>query len=321
MMSGSFLMEAHVPQHIPVLLDAVMRLLACRNAGFYVDGTVGGAGYTEAILRASGAQGRVLGLDWDATALERAGQRLREHGSRLLLKQANFADLPEVLSELGLGAADGVVVDLGISSLQLNDPQRGFSFMHDGPLDMRMDKSLANTAADLANLLPERELADLIYELGEERWARRIAHAIVLRRQSQGFSHTLDLAELITTVVPKSRDTLRIHPATRTFQALRLAVNQELESLRRFLDRVLDVLKPGGRLCVVAFHSLEDRQVKQRFRHWASRCRCAPGLPRCQCAGQPLVLLLTKKALKPDSAELERNPRARSARLRAVEKK
>jgi 16S rRNA (cytosine1402-N4)-methyltransferase len=313
-------METHSQQHVPVMLEVAMQLLACRPSGFYVDGTVGGGGYTEALLQASAPDGKVLGLDWDGLALERARERLQGYTARLVLKQANFAELLHVLHELQSAAADGIVVDLGISSWQMDDPERGFSFMQDGPLDMRMDQTLRNTAADLVNLRAERDLGNLIHELGEERWARRIAHAIVVQRQTQPFTRTRELADLIKRVVPKSSDSLRIHPATRTFQALRLAVNQELESLRLFLEHVLLALKPGGRLCVVAFHSLEDRLVKKQFKHWASPCDCPPDLPRCQCLKQPLVRILTKKALRPDEAELGDNPRARSARLRAVEK-
>jgi 16S rRNA (cytosine1402-N4)-methyltransferase len=313
-------MEAHSQQHIPVMLEVAMKLLACRRGGFYVDGTVGGGGYTEAILKASAPDGRVLGLDWDGLALERVRERLPGYAARLVLKQADFAQLLNVLHELQLAAADGIVVDLGISSWQLDDPERGFSFMQDGPLDMRMDQNLHTTAADLVNLLAERDLGNLMHDLGEERWARRIAHAIVLQRQTQPFTRTRELADVIRRVVPKSSDSLRIHPATRTFQALRLAVNQELESLRLFLEQVLAALKPGGRLCVVAFHSLEDRLVKKQFKHWASPCVCPPDLPRCQCLLQPLVRILTRKAIRPDEAELGGNPRARSARLRAVEK-
>ncbi|MFP5212557.1 MAG: 16S rRNA (cytosine(1402)-N(4))-methyltransferase RsmH, partial [Acidobacteriota bacterium] len=200
------------------------------------------------------------------------------------------------------------------------DAERGFSFAQDGPLDMRMDRSLSVTAADLVNELSEKDLADLIYEFGEERLSRRIARAIVAQRKESPFSRTRELAELVARVVPKSKDTRRIHPATRTFQALRLAVNRELETLGRFLSTVLDQLAPGGRLSVVAFHSLEDRMVKERFREWARSCRCPRSSPVCTCGGQPLVRLVTRKALRPSEEEVERNPRARSARLRVMEK-
>lgn len=306
--------------HVPVLLEAVLQLLACTPAGVYVDGTAGGGGYAEAILRASAPDGVVLALDWDAEAIERVRTRLSCYQSRLFLERASFAELPALLDRLQLGPVDGIVIDLGVSSFQLDDSQRGFSFMHEGPLDMRMDKSLSVTAADLVNTLEERELANLIFRLGEEKRSRRIAHAIVSQRKAKTFSTTAELAELIARVVPHTRDSRRIHPATRTFQALRLAVNQELEALQRFLNNVLGVLKTGGRLCVVAFHSLEDRLVKKTFRNWARSCRCSSTVLPCTCEGGPLVRLLTKHPLRPDAAELARNPRARSGRLRAIEK-
>jgi 16S rRNA (cytosine1402-N4)-methyltransferase len=314
------LMAPQSQRHAPVLLDELMELLQCRSGGVYVDATVGGGGYSEAILNKSSPDGVLLGLDWDAEALAFARKRLQTFRQRVILRRANFAMLREAMEEFDIGPVDGIVADLGISSLQLDDPERGFSFLQDGPLDMRMDHSLRQTAADLVNTLSERQLSELISSLGEERWAKRIAKAIVVRRQSQPFTRTRELAVMIAGVVPKTSDTLRIHPATRSFQALRLAVNQELKSLDGFLVRALDLLKPGGRLCVVAFHSLEDRLVKQHFKKWASSCRCAPDLPRCQCSGRPLVRLLTRKAVRPQQHELQVNPRARSGRLRAVEK-
>jgi 16S rRNA (cytosine1402-N4)-methyltransferase len=313
-------METISRQHIPVMLEPVMRLLSCRAGGIYVDTTLGGGGYARAILEASAPNGILLALDWDAEALVRAGKRLQEYGRRLFLQQANFADLSSVLRELDLGAADGIVMDLGVSSFHLEDAGRGFSFQYNGPLDMRMDQRQEQTAADLVNTLPEEDLRNLIHDLGEERWARRIARAMVVRRHVRLFSRTRELADLIQSVVPKSRDALRIHPATRTFQALRMLVNSELENLRSFLSHVLDVLQPGGRLVIVAFHSLEDRIVKQQLKIWANPCQCPPRLPRCQCVGTPLVRLLTKKVLRPTSEELELNPRSRSAKLRAVTK-
>jgi 16S rRNA (cytosine1402-N4)-methyltransferase len=314
------MMEPSCQQHMPVMLDEVVAVLQCRPGGLYVDATVGGGGYAEAILLRSGPDGVVLGLDRDPEALAFARQRLRYFRGRLILRKANFAELPTVMVEFGFGPVDGIVADLGISSLQLDDPARGFTFQQDGPLDMRMDQGGERTAADLVNLLPEKELRDLILMLGEERYARRIARAIVSRRKVKPFDRTLELAEMVTYVVPKSSDTRRIHPATRTFQALRLAVNHELANLEQFLSNALDLLKPGGRLCIVAFHSLEDRMVKQCFKSWVSPCRCPADLPLCQCGARPLVRLLTRKVFRPREQEIQTNPRARSARLRAVEK-
>jgi 16S rRNA (cytosine1402-N4)-methyltransferase len=313
-------METPGQQHIPVLLDEVIALLRCGSGGVYADLTVGGGGYTQAILQSTAPDGVVLGLDHDPEALAYARERLQSFHGRLILRQGNFARAPEIMQELRFGPADGIVADLGVSSLQLDDPARGFSFQQDGPLDMRMDQGQTQNAADLVNLLPERELVQLIFALGEDRWAKRIVRAIVLHRQLKPFTRTLELAEVIAQAVPKSSDTRRIHPATRTFQALRLAVNHELENLQEFLAHLLDLLKPGGRLCIVAFHSLEDRLVKQQFKSWASPCRCPRDLPLCQCSAQPLVRLLTRKALRPKEQEIRTNPRARSARLRAIEK-
>ncbi|MCK8600414.1 16S rRNA (cytosine(1402)-N(4))-methyltransferase RsmH [Desulfoferrobacter suflitae] len=316
------MVEQRAHEHIPVMREAVLDLLACRPGGLYVDGTVGGGGYAERILQEIEPDGQLVALDWDGEAIERVRRRLRANLHRVFLVKSSFANLPSVLNKLGFGleSVDGVVIDLGVSSFQLEDPERGFSFLQDGPLDMRMDQNIAKTAADLVNSLSEKELADLIFALGEDRHARRIARAIVLRRAQSPIERTEELAQLIKGVVPKTRDARRIHPATRTFQALRLAVNQDLDALETFLSRVCDILKPGGRLCIVSFHSLEDRMVKERFRHWAKACRCPRDFLQCQCEGRPLVRLLTKKPLRPTAPEIAMNPRARSARLRAMEK-
>ncbi len=315
-------MSATLPegQHIPVMLEPAIEHLNCRPGGIYIDGTVGGGGYTRAILEKSEPDGTVVGLDWDMEAIERVRERLSVYGSRLILEKADYADIRQALYKHNLERVDGIVVDLGLSSYQIDDAERGFSFMQEGPLDMRMDRELPLSAADLVNTLPERELADLIYRYGEERMSRRIARAIVTERKNRPIEGTRELAELIRKAVPRTRDAVRIHPATRTFQALRIAVNHELESLERFLPEAFDLLGPGGRLCVVSFHSLEDRIVKETFREWARQCRCPRELAACACEGRPLVRVLTRKTLRPSPDEVERNPRARSARLRAVEK-
>ena len=306
--------------HVPVLREAVMGLLGCHAGGVYVDGTVGGGGYAEAILQASAPDGVLIGLDCDAEAIARVQARLSSYQNRLFLAEANFADLPSILRELNQGPVDGMVIDLGVSSFQLTDAARGFSFMLEGPLDMRMDRRLPQTAADLVNRLSEKDLTDLIRHLGEERWASRIVRAISAQRRIRPFTTTLELAVEIARVVPRTKDSLRLHPATRTFQALRLAVNHELDSLERFLAHALECLKPGGRLCTVAFHSLEDRIIKNTFREWSKACTCPQTLPQCECGGQPRVRLITRKPVRPDASEVETNPRSRSARLRAVEK-
>ena len=307
-------------EHVPVMRDIAVGLLGCRSGGFYVDGTIGGGGYAEAILEESAPDGVVLGLDWDEEAVARVRGRLERFRERLVLEHASYADLPLVLKKHNIEAVDGIVLDLGVSSFQLDDPTRGFSFTLDGPLDMRMDRGEGATAADLVNSLTEKELADMIYLFGEERWSRRIARAIVSRRLQRPFSRTAELAEVVGGAVPKTKDSARIHPATRTFQALRLAVNREQEALERFLDEVPQMLKPGGRLCIVSFHSLEDRMVKVKFREWAKSCRCPAHVPRCECGGKPMVRLMTRKPLRPAEEEVGSNPRARSARLRAMEK-
>ncbi len=307
-------------EHVPVLLNAVMHHMNCRAGGFYVDGTLGGGGYAREILKRIQPDGILLGVDWDAQAVDRVRGSLENSTVRVILQKASFAHLSSILEERQLPLADGVVLDLGVSSFQLEDPARGFSFLREGPLDMRMDQNIPISAADLVNSLKEAELAKLIFQFGEERWARRIAKAVVSQRKAHPFRTTLQLAELIRGVMPGHGKFGRIHPATRTFQALRIAVNKELEALREFLDLALTTLSPGGRLCIVSFHSLEDRLVKERMKHWSKACRCEPRLPQCCCEGRPLVKLLTRKAVKAADDEIQANPRARSARLRAIEK-
>lgn len=307
-------------QHVPVMRDAAVDLLGCGRGGRYVDGTVGGGGYAEAILERMPPGGVLVALDWDADAIGRVRERFPGEGSRLHLEKASYAELPRVLERLDMGPVDGVVLDLGVSSFQLEDSSRGFSFLRDGPLDMRMDRDLPESAADLVNSLEEKELARLVHELGEERYSRRIARAVVSRRKRVPFLRTVDLADVVAGVVPRTKERFRIHPATRTFQALRMAVNGELDDLARFLSSALGLLAPEGRLVIVAFHSLEDRMVKHAFRDWSKACRCAPDRPQCLCEGRPLAKLLTRKPLRPTADEMETNPRSRSAKLRAVEK-
>ncbi|ROQ93246.1 16S rRNA (cytosine1402-N4)-methyltransferase [Desulfosoma caldarium] len=322
-MNGPSAMERRcAPQsrHVPVLLKEAVGFLRCRAGGRYVDATVGGGGYAEAILEASAPDGLLLGLDWDQAAVDRVRSRLAPYGPRVFLVWASFDGLSDVLQWHGWSSVDGIVADLGVSSDQLDDPRRGLSFLEDGPLDMRMNRAQGVTAAQLVNTMPEEELAWLIRSLGEERFARRIAAAICARRRIRPFTTTTDLAQVVAAAVPKSADTRRLHPATRTFLALRLAVNRELEVLERFLGSALQWLKPEGRLVVVSFHSLEDRIVKRCFQSWAASCRCPRDVPVCRCEGRPLAKVLTRKPVRPQAEEVARNPRARSARLRVVEK-
>jgi 16S rRNA (cytosine1402-N4)-methyltransferase len=284
--------------HVSVLLAETLELLAVRSGGLYVDGTVGLGGHAEAVLRASAPDGRLLGLDRDGETLERAKARLAPFGGRVRLEQADYREIPERLAG---EEADGILLDLGISSVQLDDAQRGFSFQAEGPLDMRMDRSAGATAAEIVNRTRERELADLIYEYGEEPAARRIARAIAFARERKPLATTAELAEVVRRAAGRSRRP-GLHPATRTFQALRIRVNRELDGLGEAFERAASCLGSGGRLAVIAFHSLEDRAAKEAFRALSSRG----------------FRLLTRKPVRPGEAEVRANPRARSARLRAV---
>ncbi len=303
-------------RHVPVLLNEVLHYLQPRPGGTYIDATVGGGGHAEAILEASAPDGRLLGLDADPDALGRSHRRLHRFGRRVVLVQAHFDQLENIAHREGFVPADGILMDLGVSSDQLEDASRGFSFLKPGPLDMRMDPSLSHTAADLVNTLDEAELAHLIRRYGEEPHARRIARAIVRARP---IYTTTELADLIARVVPR-RPRQRLHPATRTFQALRIAINDELGALERALPQALRVLRPGGRLVVISFHSLEDRIVKHFFRREAQDCICPPRQPVCTCGHKAQVRILTRKPVTPGPEEIDRNPRSRSAKLRAVEK-
>lgn len=303
-------------QHVPVLREAVLAYLQPRPGGTYIDATVGGGGHAEAILEASAPDGRLLGIDADPDALRRARQRLRRFGDRVVLVRGNFDRLAAIARRHGFVPADGILMDLGVSLDQLNDPRRGFSFQVEGPLDMRMDPSLPRTAADLVNTLTEEELARLIRTYGEEPNARRIARAIVRARPLRT---TRELAACVEAVVPR-RPGQRLHPATRTFLALRIAVNDELGALERALPQALEILRPGGRLVVISFHSLEDRIVKQFFQREAKDCICPPRAPICVCGHKARVRILTRKPVTPSPEEVAMNPRSRSAKLRAVEK-
>jgi len=283
-----------------------------------VDATLGAGGHAWGILQASQPQGRLLGLDVDPQALELARQRLSEFGERAILVRASFATLSTQLASLGWQAVDGIVLDLGMSSMQIDTPERGFSFQVDAPLDMRFDPDQPVSAADLVNHLSENELAEILYRYGEERQARQIARAIVAARPVHT---TRQLAELVVGVVSSGgRQRQRIHPATRTFQALRIAVNRELEALEAVLPQAVSALRPGGRLAVISFHSLEDRLVKQYFRRESRDCLCPPRQPICTCGHKAVLREVTRHPIRPRADEIAENPRARSARLRVAEK-
>ena len=305
--------------HRPVLLRETIELLAAKRGGLFVDCTVGLGGHSEAILQAS-SDAQVLGIDRDEEALELARQRLAQYGSRFRAVHADFRELTRVLATAKVRQVRGVLADLGVSSLQLDSPSRGFSFRHDAPLDMRMDVTGGETAAQLLGRLSEVDLARIIFEYGEERRARRIARRIVERRESgEPIRTTRDLAHLVERAVGPEKNR-RIHPATRTFQALRIAVNDELENLDRFLGEAVDHLEPDGRLAVISFHSLEDRIVKRTLLKLSGRCQCPPRLPRCICGASKSVEILTKRPIAPTETEAEDNPRARSSKLRAARK-
>jgi len=305
--------------HTPVLLKEAVDLLAPKAGGVYVDGTLGAGGHATEILKRSAPDGILIGLDQDAEAVERCKTTLATFGNRVIIRQANYRELPAVLSELGYETVDGVLLDLGVSWFHLKTPERGFSFMLDGPLDMRMDRSSRQTAADLVNSLPRNELAKIIREYGEEKRAGAIAKAIEKARARGAITSTVQLAEIISSVFPPYPPR-RIHPATLTFQALRIAVNDEMSVLREGVEHIIPLLKPGGRVAVITFHSLEDRIVKQAFVAAAKDCICPPKMPVCACGKRPELRVLTHRPMTAGPEETDRNPAARSAKLRAAEK-
>ena len=305
--------------HRPVLLRETIELLAAERGGLFVDCTVGLGGHSEAILQAS-PDAQVLGIDRDEEALGLATERLAQYGSRFRSVHADFRELTRVLATAKVRQVRGVVADLGVSSLQLDSPGRGFSFRHEAPLDMRMDISSGETAAELLGRLSEVEIARIIFEYGEERRSRRIARWIVERRErGEPIQTTHDLADLVARAVGPDKKR-RIHPATRTFQALRIAVNGELENLDRFLVQAVDHLEQAGRLAVISFHSLEDRIVKRTLLKLSGRCQCPPRLPVCICGVTRQISILTRRAIVPGEEEIEENPRSRSAKLRGASK-
>jgi 16S rRNA (cytosine1402-N4)-methyltransferase len=303
--------------HQPVMVREVVQWLGCGPGRRIADVTVGLGGHAAAIIAACAPDGMLVGLDRDADALALARQRLP--ADRVRLHQADARALPEVLRAEGWPAVDGVLFDLGVSSLQLDTPERGFSFQREGPLDMRMDRRHPLTAAEIVNEWPELTVADLIRRYGEERWAGRIAASIARARSLRPIGHTRELADLIVNAIPARYRESHPHPATRTFQALRIAVNRELEDLEPALEGARRSLSAGGRLVVIAFHSLEDRIVKQTFRRWEGACVCPPDLPVCACGRRRLARVLTRRPITPLPEEARVNPRARSAKLRAVE--
>jgi 16S rRNA (cytosine1402-N4)-methyltransferase len=304
--------------HVSVMVREVTDLLRPEPQKRYLDGTLGGGGHTEAILTHSSPDGEVLGLDLDDAALAAAAERLSGFESRLTMRQANFANARPILSEIGWRSVDGIVLDLGVSSYQLDAPERGFSFRSRAELDMRMDRRQSLNAYEIVNTFPVSELQRILRDYGEEPQARRIALALAAARTSRAIRTTEELAEIVARV--KGQRQRDHHPATQTFQALRIAVNQELENLAHFLRDGYDLLRPGGRMVIISFHSLEDRLVKNALRKWNRDCLCPPRTPICRCGWSRKVKMLTKKPLSPSPSEVKANPRARSAKLRAVER-
>lgn len=307
-------------RHCTVLPTTSLHYLNVHAGGLYVDGTLGGGGHSELILQALNGQGTLFGIDRDPEAIAAAKKRLHPYGNSFQAIQGSFGDMAALLAPLGVTAVDGVLLDLGVSSHQLDTPERGFSFRVDGPLDMRMDTLQVLTAADLIQEASEQELARIFTTYGEERWAKRIAAHICRSRQEAPIETTAQLADIVRGAIPRRFHEDRIDPATRTFQALRIAVNRELEQIETGVKAGLHMLKPGGRMVVISFHSLEDRLVKSLFREMTKGCICPPKMPVCQCGKTPAGKILTGRPVCADIQETTQNPRARSAKLRAFER-
>ncbi len=305
--------------HKPVLLEECLEALAIRPEGTYLDGTLGRAGHSLEIVKRL-TTGRLIGIDQDAAAIEAAQVRLADYMDKVTLVRSNFSHLGEILQELQVDGVDGMLFDLGVSSPQLDDPARGFSYMHDAPLDMRMDERAPLSARDVVNDWSQEELRRILYEYGEERYAPAIARAICRRREERPIETTFELVDIIKSAMPAAALREKQHPAKRSFQAIRIAVNGELDVLPPMLEAAADGLRPGGRLAVISFHSLEDRIVKKTMQELARGCICPPEFPVCVCGRKPKVKLITRKPIVSQETELEDNPRARSAKLRVAER-
>ena len=308
-------------KHIPVMLNEVIQFLNCKPGNIYVDCTLGGSGHSMAILERIIPDGVLIGIDQDKDAVINAKTVLQPYAFNIRLFHDNFVNLPSILSKLSIAAVDGILLDLGISLQQLESSGRGFSFKKDEPLDMRMNPELGVTAENLANTLGEDSLSKIFKSYGEERWARRIAREIVKVRKKNPITSSRQLAHVVSDAVPKrTLSSQRIHPATRVFMALRIAVNKELECLDSFMKNAVNYLNLGGRICVLSFHSLEDRIVKHRMKGFEQKCTCPPKLPVCICDKKQVARTLSKKVVRPTEEEIAANPMARSAKLRAIER-
>ena len=306
--------------HISVLLQECLDGLAIKPDGIYVDGTLGGAGHSSQIAKRL-TTGRLIGIDRDPVALAAAGERLKPYADRVTLVHSNFCQIKQVLADLHIDGVDGILLDLGVSSPQLDDAQRGFSYMHDAPLDMRMNNQDSLSAYEVVNTWSQEQLQKILYGYGEERYAPRIAAAICRRREEQPIATTLELVDVIRSAMPPAALREKQHPAKRTFQAIRIAVNDELGSVEQVMEDAIPLLKRGGRLAVITFHSLEDRIVKSAMAEAAKGCTCPPRLPVCVCGNTPKVKLISRKPIVATEEELEVNPRSRSAKLRVCEKR
>lgn len=303
--------------HEPVLLKESVDCLLWRESGTFVDGTLGGGGHAEAILRKLSADSRLIGIDRDDDAIQFASKRLAQFHDQFIAVNSNFREITKILGELDLSAIDGILLDLGVSSYQIDAPERGFTYQATSRLDMRMSQSIGLTAAQVLNTYSETDLANVIYRYGEERFSRKIARQIVAERKQKAFEYSDDLKQIIEKILPYSQ---QIKSLSRVFQALRIEVNQELISLEQCLKDVISVLNPGGRIVIISYHSLEDRIVKQFFRQEAEECKCPPQFPRCVCGARRRLNIITRKPIVPVSTEIEVNSRARSARLRVAER-
>jgi 16S rRNA (cytosine1402-N4)-methyltransferase len=305
------------PFHTPVLVDLVLTYLINDRSGIYVDGTLGGGGHSLAILKKLTTRGRLIGIDWDEQAIQKAQEHLRQEASRVSIRKGNFNQITGILAAVDIKKVDGILLDLGVSSFQIDTSERGFSYLASGPLDMRASQETKLSAEEVVNDYPEHELARIFKQYGEENKARSIAQAIVRERHRKRITTTQELVKIIESRLPFGQ---RIKSLARIFQAIRIEVNKELENLQSFLDQSLDVLKPGGRLVIIAYHSLEDRLVKNFFYYQSHPCECPPELPVCGCGKKPALQVLIRKVVRPSAEEMKANPRSRSAKLRAAEK-
>lgn len=308
--------------HKSVLLDETVDSLNVKNGGIYVDGTLGGGGHSYQILKRMNGKGRLIGIDQDEDAICAATERLREYGDMVTIVRDNYCNIKNVLDNLGITGVDGIVLDLGVSSYQLDTSERGFSYMEDGPLDMRMDNRKNITAEDIVNDYSEMELFHIIRDYGEDKFAKNIAKHIVMERQKERITTTGQLADIVKAAIPmKVRAAKGGHPAKKTFQAIRIELNRELDVLKQSIDTMIDLLNDDGRLCIITFHSLEDRIVKNSFRKNENPCTCPPDFPVCVCGKKSKGKIITRKPVVPSAEELEENRRAKSSKLRVFERK